>query len=337
MTGKIFARNRRATRSGRGLKPSSFAMTSIAVGIVSLALVQAAPAQAAQARVGLGSAAAFAVLAHTTVTNTGPTTISGSTGVSPGTAVTGFPPGKVRNGSIHRADAVAAQAQQSTTTAYNDAAGRSVTASVGSDVGGRTLSPGVYRSPTLGITGTLTLNAHGNPSAVFIFQAGSTLITASSSRVKLINGATACNVFWQVGSSATLGTNSTFVGTVLALTSISAQTGASLRGRLLARGGAVTLDRNTIVRPACTTATGRTTGNQTTTTGKAGSTTGKAGSTAQGGRATTLPVTGARVQGLALAGLAAVIAGTLLLLSPYTAGPASTRRRRRFPQAKHLR
>jgi len=214
------------------------------------------PASAAsvQPPVGLGTASSFAVLAGTTVTNTGPSMISGDLGVSPGTAVTGFPPGQVTNGTIHAADAVALQAQSDLTTAYNDAAGRTPADAVSSDLGGQTLAPGVYNAAgPMGLTGTVTLDGQGNPNAVFIFQAGSTLITASSSTVALINGASACNVFWQVGSSATLGTDTTFVGSILALTSASVQTGTTVAGRVLARNGQVSLDTNTITRPACTT------------------------------------------------------------------------------------
>ena len=225
-------------------------------------------ASAAQPPVGLGTAASFAVLAGTTVTNTGPSTISGDLGVSPGTAITGFPPGKVINGTQHAADAVALQAQSDLTTAYKDAAGRIPATTVSKDLGGQTLAPGVYKATSgLGLTGTLTLNAQNNPSAVFVFQAGSTLITASSSTVKLTGGAEACNVFWQVGSSATLGTNSTFVGSILALTSATAQTGTTVEGRVLARNGQVSLDDNTITAPTCsTTSTTTTTVAATTTT-----------------------------------------------------------------------
>jgi hypothetical protein len=209
---------------------------------------------AAATPVGLGTASSFAVLAGTTVTNTGPSVISGDLGVSPGAAVTGFPPGLVQAGVIHAADAVAAQAQNALTTAYNDAAGQTPSTDVGADLTGQTLVPGLYHDAsagTIGLTGTVTLDAQGDPSAIFIFQAASTLITAPNSTVALINGASPCNVFWQVGSSATLGTNTTFVGTVMALTSIAAQTGATVQGRLLARNGAVTLDDNTITATAC--------------------------------------------------------------------------------------
>ncbi|MDX6343357.1 MAG: hypothetical protein QOH87_3495 [Trebonia sp.] len=226
-----------------------------AAGAIAM-FIAAQPAVAATAPVGLGTAASFAVLAGTpNVTNTGPSIISGNLGVSPAAAVTGFPPGHVINGTIHRADAVAAQAQSDLTTAYNDAAGRAQTASVPAFIGaGQTLAPGVYKaSSSLDVGGSLTLDAGGDPNAVFIFQAPSTLITDSASNVILTGGAQACNVFWQVGSSATLGTNSDFTGTVLALTSISVQTGDTIAGRVLARNGAVTLDDDTITAPSCST------------------------------------------------------------------------------------
>jgi len=215
-----------------------------------LALLGAAgipAASAAQAPVGLGTAAPFAVLAGTTVTNTGPSVISGELGVSPGKAVTGFPPGT--SGVQHKGDAVALQAQKDLVTAYNDAAGRTPVHTVSADLGGQTLAPGVYKAASaLSLTGTVTLKGSG----VFIFQAGSTLITASGSRVKLTGGASPCDVFWQVGSSATLGTGSKFAGTVMALTSIAVQSATSVQGRVLARNGAVTLDNNVINASACT-------------------------------------------------------------------------------------
>jgi len=217
--------------------------------------------------VGLGTADSYAVLAGQGVTNTGPSTISGDLGVSPAgpASVTGFPPGTV-SGAIHAADAAALQAQSDLTIAYNNAAGQPMTASVAGDLGGLALGPGVYKAASsIGLTGTLTLDAHGDPNAVFIFQIGSTLTTASSSRVLLINGAQPCNVFWQVGSSATLGTATTFVGNILALTSISLTTSATINGRALARNGSVTLDTNTITRPTCqTSTTGGATGGPTT-------------------------------------------------------------------------
>ncbi len=260
-----------------------------------LTLAFASTAVAAQPPVGLGTADSFAVLAGSTVTNTGPSVIHGDLAVSPGTAVTGFPPGTVF-GTIHAADGVAGQAKTDLTTAYNDAAGRTPPNSVSGNLGGQTLTPGVYKSTSsLGLTGALTLDAQGDPNAVFVFQAGSTLITASGSSVNLIGGAQACNVFWQVGSSATLGTNSTFRGNILALTSGTLNTGANVDGRVLARNGAVTLDDNVITTARCATSTGGggtggggtggggTTGGGTTTT--PGGTTG--GGTTGGGTTTT--------------------------------------------------
>jgi hypothetical protein len=204
-------------------------------------------ASVATTPVSLGTAANFAVLAGSTITNTGPTIIAGDLGLSPGSAVTGFPPGQV-NGTIHIGDAAAESAKADLTTAYNAAAGTTTTATVPTELGGTTLATGVYDSAagTFSITGTLTLDGLGDPDAVFIFKTASTLVTASASAVNLINGARAANVFWQVGSSATLGTNSTLEGTVLALTSITATTGVAVTGRLLAINGAVTLDTNTV-------------------------------------------------------------------------------------------
>jgi hypothetical protein len=230
-------------------------LPATAAGAAIAMFIAAQPAAAQTAPVGLGTAASFAVLAGTTVTNTGPSVISGDLGVSPGTAVTGFPPGSVSNGTIHTADGVAGDAQSDLTTAYNDAAGRSPTASVPAFIGaGQTLAPGVYKaSSSLDVGGSLTLDAGGDPDAVFIFQAPSTLITDSASSVILTDGAQACNVFWQVGSSATLGTNSAFTGSILALTSISVDTGDTIAGRVLARNGAVTLDDDTITSSSCAT------------------------------------------------------------------------------------
>ena len=223
--------------------------------VILVAVVGMPAASAAESPVGLGEATPFAVLAGTTVTNTGPTLVSGSLGVSPKTEVTGFPPGKVINGKQHKADAVALRAKNALTTAYKDAARRSPAKAVSSDLGGKTLAPGVYETASaMGLTGTVTLDAEGDPNAVFIFQAGSTLITESSSTVALIGGAQACNVFWQVGSSATLRTDTTFVGTLMALTTATLETGTTVEGRVLARNGAVNLDSNTITRPDCDTA-----------------------------------------------------------------------------------
>jgi hypothetical protein len=200
-----------------------------------------------QVPVNLGSAANFAILAGSTITNTGNSTVTGDVGLSPGTAVTGFPPG-VLNGAFHLADSTAATAKLDLTAAFNDAAGRTGVLTVPTELGGTTLPPGIYNSAsgTFGITGTLILDAQGNPDAVFIFQAASTLITASNSSVVLSNGAQAKNVFWQVGSSATLGTGTTFRGTIMAQASITITTGATIEGRALTQTAAVTLDSNAI-------------------------------------------------------------------------------------------
>ncbi len=225
---------------------------------LSLAFMLAAPAvsTAAQPTVGLGTASSFGVLAGTTITNTGPTTIGGSAGgdlgLYPGTSFPGLSQ-VTHSGSVHLADTVARKAKDDLVKAYDDAAGRTPVTTIPTELGGQILSPGVYdsQSGTFQITGTLTLDAGGDPDGVFIFKTASKLVTASNSTVSLINSARYCRVFWKVGSSATLGTNSHFVGHVFALTSIAAQTGATVQGQLLARNGAVTLDRNTIMNGLC--------------------------------------------------------------------------------------
>lgn len=204
--------------------------------------------------VSLGAAAGFGVLAAATATNTGSSVITGEAGVSPGSAVTGFPPGRVvAPATIHHSDALADQAHADAATAYQDAAGRipAVGHTALAQLGSVTFSPGVYSGGALALTGTVVLDAQHDPDAVFIFQAASTLILAAGGKVSLINGAQACHVFWQVGSSATLGTDSSLSGTVLALASVTATTGASVNGRLLALNGAVTLDTNAVTVPSC--------------------------------------------------------------------------------------
>ena len=244
--------------------------TLIVLGLtLSVAAIGEPTAGAAASAVGLGSATTFGVLAASTVTNTGASTVNGSLAVSPGTAITGFPPGLV-SGTTHSADAVAGQAQTAAHTAYNDAAGRPIDAAISSDLGGQTLVAGVYGGATLALNGTLTLDGKGDPNSVFILQAGSTLTTATNSSVALIGGAQSCNVFWKVGSSATLGTGTTFRGTILALASITLTTGTSILGRAFALTGAVTMDTNTVSVPSCTVAppptTTTTLGPTTTTT-----------------------------------------------------------------------
>ncbi len=266
-------------------------------------LLTAGTASAAPAPVLLATSANYSVLGASTVTNTGPSVLDQSVGLSPGTSITGFPPGVVTPPAvIDNNNAAAAQAQSDLTTAYNDAAGRSLTATTTADLAGYNLPPGVYAGPSKGalaLGGTLTLNGGGDPSSVFIFQTDSTLITATDSSVVLTNGAQECNVFWQVGSSATLGTNSVFAGNILANTSVTANTGAVVHGRALARTAAVTLDTNTFTSPTCdqvlpTTTTGggssTTGGGSTTTTSGGSTTTTSAGPTTTAGGSTTTAV-----------------------------------------------
>lgn len=234
----------------------------IIVGAAILAAVLGAwPASASAAVVQprLGTAANYSAVGASAITNTGPTLITGNLAISPGNAssVTGFPPGVV-TGAKNFNDAAAIQAQTDLVTAYNDAAGATpFTDMSGVDLGGKTLTPGVYHfSSSAQLTGTLTLDGQGSTNATYIFQIGSTLTTASASRVVLLNGAGACAVFWQVTSSATLGTTTSFQGNLIALTSITMTTGATIGvgggvngGRALARNGALTLDSNTITPP----------------------------------------------------------------------------------------
>jgi hypothetical protein len=200
----------------------------------------------------LGTAANFAVLAGSTITNTGPTVITGDLGLSPGTSVTGFPPGTVI-GTQQIANAVADRAKTDLTAAYIDAEMQPPTANLtGQDLGGMVLTPGVYHfASSAGLTGTLTLDGQNNPQGIFIFQMGSTLTTATSSHVVLTNGASASRVFWQVGSSATLGTGTALQGNLMALASITMVTGSEIvPGRAMALNAAVTLDTNRVTRPA---------------------------------------------------------------------------------------
>ncbi len=294
--------------------------------------------------VPLGTSANFSVLAGSAVTNTGPSVLAQSVGVSPGTSITGIgaaPDGVVlAPGTIESATAVAALAKSDLTTAYNNAAGRSVDATTAADLGNLVLAPGVYAGPgpgkgALSITGPLVLDGQGDASAVFIFQTDSTLITATGSSVSLINGAQECNVFWQVGSSATLGSGSMFVGNILALTSITIGTGVTVRGRALAQNGAVTLQNDVFTSPTCAQPTPATTTtvSQATTTTVSQTTT-----TAAGGPATTvsvplpsvptditLPATGGTAGTTsALSGLAILVGGLAIVLVRRRRDPASS-------------
>ena len=239
------------------------------------ALSLSSSAHAAQPPVGVGTAASYAVLAGSGITNTGATTISGTAGGDLGSSPTGTFTGDTfvtTTGTKFTAvNAQTTQAKADLVTAYNDAAGRvPVAQTISADLAAAHLDPGVYKSASsLLLSGVLTLDAHNDPNAVFIFQAVSSLTTMSGSSVALLNGARACNVFWQIGSSATFGTTSDFNGRVLAHDSITANSNATFHGQLLASGGAVTLDTNTIVNDVCETVvpTGTGTPSPTTTNG----------------------------------------------------------------------
>lgn len=211
--------------------------------------------KAAVSAPSLGVAASFRVLGGSTVTSTGASTILGDLGVAPGLAITGFPPGLVSGGAAHVGDTTAVQAQSDVTAAYvvlaGDACAHDLT---GQDLGGLTLTQGVYCfTSEAQLTGKLVLDAQGDPSAVFVFQVGSTLTTGSNASVVFVNGGQDCRAFWEIGSSATLGTDTAFAGSLLALTSISLNTRASVSGSVLARNGAVTMDTNHVFAAACAT------------------------------------------------------------------------------------
>jgi hypothetical protein len=241
-------------------------MSTLVALVLVMGFANASPAHATGTSTGpiaLGDAASFAVLGASTVTDTNSSTIDGSVGVYPGTAVVeGAPAMVVSNGLIYRATTEAHAAQLSAQAAYTAAASRTSTQVVAADLsiagpaGSNTLAPGVYSSASsLGLTGTLILDAGGDADAVFIFQAGSTLTTASSSKIELLNGAQAANVFWQIGSSATLGTSSKFVGTIVAQASVTSTTAVEVDGRLLALTGAVTMDGGKVTIPVTVTVT----------------------------------------------------------------------------------
>jgi hypothetical protein len=247
----------KATPRYRGLSNRSARAAAAAFAGAIAALVALSTSALASTAPGLGTAKSYAVLAGTpAITNTGPTVISGSVGISPAASVTGFggaPNGTVVNGTIQAGTAAAGTAKSDLTAAYGVAKSSPCNFNkTGQNLGGQVLTPGTYcqtTAPTL--TGILTLSGNG----VFIFQAGSTLVTAPGAVVRLINGAQPCNVFWQVSSSATLDTTTTFVGTIMALTDIHLNNAASITGRALARNGTVTLINNRITAPTSCNAT----------------------------------------------------------------------------------
>jgi hypothetical protein len=246
-------------------KSTGFLATTLAALIVVPSLGLAANPVIRQ-----GTTSTYGVLAGSTVTNTGATTISGTAGgdigLSPGTSFTGSA-SVTTSGVLHITDTAASIAQTDLVTAYNDLGIPTPTTLSAPDLAGQTILPGTYATAagTFANSGTLTFDAQGDPSAVFVLQAASTVITSPSSTMVLTNGAQACNIYWQVGSSATLGVSSTFRGHIYALTSITANTGATIYGQLLARNGAVTLDTNTIVNDSCVSAAATTTSPSVTT------------------------------------------------------------------------
>ena len=239
------------------------------------------PAAALAAPVDLATAGPFVVLGGTTVTNTGPSVLNGDLGVSPGTSLVGFGLPAVVNGATHANDAVAGQAQLDLTTAYDVAAAQPASSLTGLDLGNRTLTAGAYRyTSSAQLTGALTLDAQGDPNAQFVFEIGSTLTTASASSVNLVNGASPCNVYWQVGSSATLGSTTAFKGSVMALTDITLNNGATVQGRVLARNGQVSLNNNVLHNNGCAT------GSSSSSGGSSGSGSSGSGSSGSGSAAT---------------------------------------------------
>lgn len=304
--------------------PRASASALVVLITVALLLVGGVATAAIVPTVVLGTSANYSVLGGSTVTNTGNSVLNGGLGLSPGTSITGFPPGIVA-GSIDTANGAAGQAQIDLTAAYVDAAGRVLNGTTTAELGNLVLVGGVYAATSkapLSLTGNLTLDGAGDPNSVFIFQTDSTLTTASGSSVTLINGAQECNVFWQVGSSATLGTNSVFVGNILALQSITVTTGVTVHGRALARNGAVTLDTNTFTSPTCnlsvptsttTTVAGTTTTVAGATTTVPGATTTAVGGTTAAPPITGLPFTGVPLGTIVLAALASLVLGAVLM------------------------
>ncbi|MDY0828330.1 ice-binding family protein [Microbacterium sp. BG28] len=299
----------------------SFLVALTGLGLAAcLAVVATSSASAAtviDGPVDLGTAATYGVLGASAVTNTGPTVVNGDLGVSPGTSITGFgaAPDGVVNGTTHQTDAGAAQAQLDTTTAYDVAASLTPTQTGLAELNGLSLSPGVYSGGALALANTGALTLAGSVDSVWVFQAASTLTIGSGARITITGGASSCNVFWQVGSSATIGTAAQFQGTVLAAESVTATTGATVVGRLLARTGAVTLDTNTITASSGCPSSGtpsQTTAPVITSGAPTGATAGTPYSftiTASGTPAPTFTASGLPA-GLSLDGVTGVISGT---------------------------
>jgi hypothetical protein len=315
-------------RRARSLRVVVVAVTGLIAGMLFVGSAVAAPAT-----VGLGTAASFSVLGGSTVTNTGPTTMFGDLGLAPGSAVTGAPHVL---GQTHVDDAVAIEAKNDLTTAYNAAASRPTEGSAGTDLTGQTFTPGVRTASgaLLLSAGSVVLDAQGDPNAVFIFQIGSTLITGSNTTVQLVNGAQACNVFWQVGSSATLGTGTRFVGTIMAAETITANTAATIHGRLLAQTAAVNMDTNTITQSNCASSGSGIGGGLETTTPEETSVLQAA---LVGGETTTTttPMTGASAPAVTVA--AAVTAAAPTAPKPTTSAAQAAARRAAAKRAAHRR
>jgi hypothetical protein len=280
----VRSRGRAAARHGAA---GAAVLLALSAGL----LASASSAHAAATPVPMGTAEPFAVLAGTGITSTGPTTINGDIGTYPNAAMTVSGP-LILNGTDHGGDSVTQAAKSDLTAAYLAAAGQTPPdmTTVSADLAGQTLTPGVYfKSDGLEINGPvpLTLDAGGDANAVFVFRSGSYLTTQPNTRVTLINGATACNVFWQVTSSTVLGVNSTFRGTILTLSNSTLGTGATLEGSVLSRNGAVTLDNNTILRPACASPVTATYGGGS---GGSGGSDGSGGTAGTGGQVARVPV-----------------------------------------------
>ena len=312
--------------TSHGRRSRRLAVPVAVVSIAAMLMVSQTANASIVPTVPLATAANFSVLGGQTVTNTGPSVLGQSLGVDPGPAVVGFggPPNGTVLGSTEVANAVSLQAQSDLTIAYNDADGRVPEFfQTNPDLVGSTLIPGIYAATAMGplsLSGHLVLDGQGNSAAVFIFETDSTLITGPGSSIELINGASECNIFWQVGSSATLATGSLFVGTVMALTSISVQTGAVVHGRALARNGSVTLDNNVFTAPSCIPSTA--TAPSTTTTVAPAATVAPV-TTIPVSPNVTLPRTGNDVGPTPLIGSIALVVGAAALVLARRRRPAS--------------